>query len=131
MLIRTAVELLPNLYFHRDMQSVQDVNNDIETWHRVKSRLLDAARDDNARVRLEEVLAEEEKNFTFKSGDKHIINPVIIAPDEELPVQDTEFVQPKLGETFEMGRVKARKVLDQLTEEQEKNRLKRKVVLTR
>jgi predicted patatin/cPLA2 family phospholipase len=129
MLIRTAVELLPNLYFHRDMQSVQDVNNDIETWHRVKSRLLDATRDDKTRVRLEEVLAEEEKNFTFKSGDKHIINPVIIAPDEELPVQDTEFVQPKLGETFEMGRRKARMVLEQIRVENEKNSVIRKAVL--
>ncbi len=110
-LVRTAVELLPNLYFHRDMQNVRDVNNDIETWVRVKSRLLDSASDDRTRVRLEEVLAEEEKNFTFKRGNKHIINPVIIAPDEELPVQDTEFVQPKLGETFEMGREKARHVL--------------------
>ncbi|MEK7671319.1 MAG: patatin-like phospholipase family protein [Bacteroidota bacterium] len=110
-LIRTAVELLPNLYFHRDMQSVKDVNNDLETWQTVKSRLFDSVRDDKTRVRLEEVLAEEENKFSFKQGNKQIINPVIIAPDEELPIQDTEFVQPKLGETFEMGREKAREVL--------------------
>jgi hypothetical protein len=36
-------------------------------------------------------------------------------------VQDTEFVQPKLGETFEMGRVKARKVLEQFSEVREKS----------
>lgn len=111
MLIRTAVELLPNLYFHRDMERVKDVNNDIEAWRVLKSKLLDAARDGATRVRLEELLAEEEKNFSFKQGNKRIINPVIIAPDEELPVQDTEFVQPKLGETFEMGRRKAGEVL--------------------
>lgn len=113
LLIRTAVELLPNLYFHRDMQSVKDVNNDIEAWHRVKSRLLDSV-DDETRVRLEEVLAEEEAKFSFKQGNKQIINPVIIAPEEELPVQDTEFVQPKLGETFEMGRMSAMKVISTL-----------------
>lgn len=115
LLIRTAVELLPNLYFHRDMQTVQDVNNDIETWERLKAKLLDAAPDDPSRARLEELLAEEEKNFTFKQGNKHIVHPVIIAPDEELPVQDTEFVQPKLGQTFEMGREKAREVLRRLS----------------
>ncbi|MEK7251404.1 MAG: patatin-like phospholipase family protein, partial [Bacteroidota bacterium] len=81
-LIRTAVELLPNLYFHRDMQSVKDVNNDLETWQTVKSRLFDSVRDDKTRVRLEEVLAEEENKFSFKQGNKQIINPVIIAPDE-------------------------------------------------
>jgi predicted acylesterase/phospholipase RssA len=111
MLIRTAVELLPNLYFQRDMETVKDVNNDLETWRALKAKLLACARDDATRVRLEELLAEEEKKFSFKQGNKQIINPVIIAPDEELPVQDTEFVQPKLGETFEMGRVKARQVL--------------------
>ncbi len=114
MLIRTAVELLPNLYFHRDMQTVQDVNNDIETWERLKSRVLSAVSNDRTRAQLEELLAEEEKNFTFKQGNKHIVHPVIIAPDEELPVQDTEFVQPKLGQTFEMGRQKAREVLQKL-----------------
>ncbi len=113
-LIRTAVELLPNLYFHRDMQTVQDVNNDIEAWERLKARVLSAAPNDHIRARLEELLAEEEKNFTFKQGNKHIVHPVIIAPDEELPVQDTEFVQPKLGQTFEMGREKAREVLKRL-----------------
>jgi predicted acylesterase/phospholipase RssA len=112
MLIRTAVELLPNLYFHRDMESVKDVNNDIETWRALKGKLLDAARDGATRVRLEELLVEEEKKFSFKQGNKQVINPVIIAPDEELPVQDTEFLQPKLGETFEMGRMKAREVLE-------------------
>lgn len=111
MLIRTAVELLPNLYFRRDMESVQDVNNDIERWNALKTRLLGTVRNDADRVRLEELLAEEEQKFSFKQGNKQIINPVIIAPDEELPVQDTEFVQPKLGETFEMGREKAKQVL--------------------
>lgn len=120
MLIRTAVELLPNLYFHRDMQTVQDVNNDIEAWERLKSRVLSAAPDDRTRTRLEELLAEEEKNFTFRQGNKHIVHPVIIAPDEELPVQDTEFVQPKLGQTFEMGRDKARKVLREFSVPEEK-----------
>lgn len=111
MLIRTAVELLPNLYFQRDMESVQDVNNDIEQWNALKTKLLGTVRNDVDRVRLEELLAEEEQKFSFKQGNKQIINPVIIAPDEELPVQDTEFVQPKLGETFEMGREKAKQVL--------------------
>lgn len=111
MLIRTAVELLPNLYFRRDMESVQDVNNDIERWNALKTKLLGTVRNDADRVRLEELLAGEEQKFSFKQGNKQIINPVIIAPDEELPVQDTEFVQPKLGETFEMGREKAKQVL--------------------
>lgn len=114
LLIRTAVELLPNLYFHRDMQTVQDVNNDIETWERVKEKLLAAIPNAQTRERIERLLAEEENNFTFKQGNKQIVHPVIIAPDEELPVQDTEFVQPKLGETFEMGRQKAREVLSAL-----------------
>jgi predicted acylesterase/phospholipase RssA len=116
MLIRTAVELLPNLYFQRDMESVQDVNNDIERWNSLKAKLLSTVRNDADRVRLEELLAEEEQRFSFKQGNKQIINPVIIAPDEELPVQDTEFVQPKLGETFEMGREKAKQVLAGLEE---------------
>lgn len=111
MLIRTAVELLPNLYFHRDMERVQEVNNDIESWHALKAKLLGTVRDDATRSRIEELLGEEERKFSFKQGNKQIINPVIIAPDEELPVQDTEFVQPKLGETFEMGREKAKEVL--------------------
>lgn len=111
LLIRTAVELLPNLYFHRDMQTVEDVNNDLEAWERLKHKLFDAAPDDCTRARIEELLAAEEKAFTFKQGNKHVVRPVIIAPDEELPVQDTEFVQPKLGQTFEMGRAKAREVL--------------------
>jgi predicted acylesterase/phospholipase RssA len=111
LLIRTAVELLPNLYFHRDMETVQDVNNDLATWHALKSKLLHSVTDDRTRVRIEELLADEEQRFSFTQGNKQIINPVIIAPDEELPVQDTEFVQPKLGETFEMGREKAREVM--------------------
>ncbi|MER3523416.1 MAG: hypothetical protein C4326_04945 [Ignavibacteria bacterium] len=111
LLIRTAVELLPNLYFHRDMQTVEDVNNDLEAWERLKRKVLDAASDDRTRAKLEALLANEEKAFTFKQGNKHIVHPVIIAPDEELPVQDTEFVQPKLEHTFEMGRAKAREVL--------------------
>ncbi|HXG01167.1 MAG TPA: patatin-like phospholipase family protein [Bacteroidota bacterium] len=119
LLLRTAVELLPNLYFHRDMQTVQDVNNDIETWERVKEKLLAAIPNAQTRERIERLLAEEENNFTFKQGNKQIVHPVIIAPDEELPVQDTEFVQPKLGETFEMGRQKAREVLSALRPERE------------
>lgn len=111
LLIRTAVELLPNLYFHRDMQSVKDVNNDLLAWQNLKSKLLDSAPDGKTRRRLEKIFADEENNFSFTQGNKQIVNPVIIAPDEELPVQDTEFVQPKLGETFEMGRMKARQVL--------------------
>jgi predicted acylesterase/phospholipase RssA len=116
MLIRTAVELLPNLYFHRDMQNVKDVNNDLEAWSRLKRRILEAADDNSTREKIDEVLADEEQRFSFKQGNKQIVNPVIIAPDEELPVQDTEFVQPKLGETFEMGRRKAVEVLSRQEE---------------
>lgn len=130
-LIRTAVELLPNLYFHRDMQSVKDVNNDLESWHALKFRVLGSVADDNTRVRLEGILAEEESKFSFKQGNKQIINPVIIAPDEELPVQDTEFVQPRLGETFEMGRVKAKEVLGKLTVESEKGSVRDNEVVIR
>lgn len=111
LLMRTALELLPNLYFLRDMEIVRDVNNDLRSWERVKAAALQAAPDEATRARLSEVFAREESRFTFKAGNKHVIDPVIIAPDEELPVQDTEFVQPKLGETFEMGREKARVVL--------------------
>ena len=110
-LMRTALELLPNLYFLRDMDTVNDVNNDLATWDRVKANVRAAAPDDATRARIDEILASEQERFSFKEGNKHIIDPVIIAPDEELPVQDTEFVQPKLGATFEMGRDKARKVL--------------------
>jgi NTE family protein len=111
MLLRTAVELLPNLYFLRDIESVQDVNSDLRAWERMTARLLEAAPDENTRRRLDDVLRKEEGSFSFREGGKHIVEPVIIAPDEELPVQDTEFVQPKLGETFEMGRTKAKEVL--------------------
>jgi len=114
MLMRTAVELLPNLYFLRDMRTVKDVNNDIEVWDQVKRRVLAAVPDPGARAALEKELTEEGRKFSFKEGNKHIINPVVIAPAEELPVQDTEFVHPKLGETFEMGRAKAREVLEKL-----------------
>jgi NTE family protein len=114
MLMRTALELLPNLYFFRDMESVKDVNQDLEAWDALKSKLIAATPDEATRKRLQEILNVEEKKFTFKEGGKHVIHPVIIAPDEELPVQDTEFVQPKLGETFEMGREKAKKVLGAL-----------------
>lgn len=117
LLMRTALELLPNLYFLRDMETVTDVNNDLEMWEKVKSKLLDAAPDPATRTRLSDILASEEGRFSFKEGNKHIVHPVIIAPDEELPVQDTEFVQPKLGQTFEMGREKARGVLSKLKEE--------------
>ncbi len=111
LLVRTAVELLPNLYFLRDMNTVNDVNNDLEVWEAMKGSALQSVTDEGARARLAEIFEREEKRFSFKEGHKHVITPVIIAPDEELPVQDTEFVQPKLGETFEMGREKARKVL--------------------
>jgi predicted acylesterase/phospholipase RssA len=116
MLIRTAVELLPNLYFLRDMDVFNDVNDDLRTLARMKAKVLAAAPDEPTRKKLEVVLAEEEERFSFKEGGKQIIDPVIIAPDEELPVQDTEFVQPKLGETFEMGRRKAKAVLERVPE---------------
>lgn len=111
LLVRTALELLPNLYFLRDMESVQDVNNDLRQWESLRARLLAVAPDDATRRSLEKVLWEEEEKFSFREGDKRIIDPVIIAPDEELLIQDTEFIQPKLSETFEMGRAKARDVL--------------------
>ena len=111
LLVRTAVELLPNLYFLRDMETVKDVNNDLKTWERIKAEALKIASDESTRAQLREAFRKEEESFSFKEGNKHIIDPVVIAPDEELPVQDTEFVQPRLGETFEMGRDKARKVL--------------------
>ncbi len=111
LLMRTALELLPNLYFLRDMEVVNDVNNDLRQWDRLRSRVLDSAPDDRTRKDLEAVFAEEEHRFSFKEGGKHIINPVIIAPDEELPLQDTEFVREKLDEAFAMGRAKAREVL--------------------
>lgn len=111
LLIRTAVELLPNLYFLRDMETVKDVNNDLEVLGRLKAAVLASAPDAATRGRVEEVFEKEQGHFSFKEGNKHIISPVVIAPDEELPVQDTEFVQPKLGETFEMGREKAKRVL--------------------
>ena len=111
MLMRTALELLPNLYFLRDMQTVENVNNDLEAWDRVGKKLLDAAPDETTRQKLSAILKEEQARFSFHEGGRHVVHPVIICPDEELPVQDTEFVQPKLGETFEMGREKARKVL--------------------
>ena len=120
MLIRTALELLPNLYFTRDMQSVQEVNNDLAAWERLSKKILDAAPDAPTREKLQKALRSEEEKFSFKEGNKHIIHPVIIAPDEELPIQDTEFVQPMLGRTFEMGRVKAREVLHGLTAQEGK-----------
>ena len=114
MLIRTAVELLPNLYFLRDMQTVKDVNNDLQTFEDLKEKVLAASRGE-ASVEIEKLFQTMEERFSFKEGGKQVINPVIIAPDEELPVQDTEFVQPKLGETLEMGRSKARTVLSALS----------------
>ncbi len=110
-LMRTALELLPNLYFLRDMESVKDINNDLEAWERVKAGILAAAPDDGTREKLERLVRSEEESFSFRRGWKHAVTPVIIAPDEELPVQDTEFVQPKLGQTLEMGRKKAKEVL--------------------
>jgi predicted acylesterase/phospholipase RssA len=112
MLMRTALELLPNLYFLRDMESVQDVNNDLAAWDRLVREALAACSDEKTRAALFNLFHAAECSFSFKEGNKQVIDPVIIAPDEELPVQDTEFVQPKLGETFEMGREKARLVLE-------------------
>jgi len=120
MLIRTALELLPNLYFTRDMQSVQEVNNDLATWERLTKKVLGAAPDATTREQLQKALLSEGERFSFKEGNKHVIHPVIIAPDEELPIQDTEFVQPKLGQTFAMGRAKAREVLEGLTAQAER-----------
>lgn len=113
-LMRTALELLPNLYFQRDMETVNDVNNDLTVWDALKQKLLDAAPDAETKEKLRSVIRREEMRFSFKEGNKHVITPVIIAPEEELPVQDTEFVQPKLGETFVMGRAKAKEVLGKL-----------------
>ena len=110
MLIRTAVELLPNLYFLRDMQTVRDVNNDLRVLEELRANVLASAQGEE-RGAIEKAFRAAEETFSFKEGEKLIVEPVIIAPDEELPVQDTEFVQPKLGETFEMGRKKARTVL--------------------
>jgi predicted patatin/cPLA2 family phospholipase len=117
LLIRTAVELLPNLYFLRDMETVKDVNNDLRSWERVRAAILESVKDPATRDRIEETLNREEITFSFKEGNKHVITPVVICPDEELPVQDTEFVQPKLGETFEMGREKARQILGAMRSE--------------
>jgi predicted acylesterase/phospholipase RssA len=111
LLMRTALELLPNLYFLRDMESVRDVNSDLGTWEEMRHRILAAAPDEATAARIQEALGEAEGRFSSTRGGKQIVEPVIIAPDEELPVQDTEFVQPKLGETFAMGRAKAREVL--------------------
>ncbi len=113
MLIRTAVELLPNLYFLRDMETVKDVNNDLRAYEDLKTGVL-AASGGESREEIGRLFQMMEERFSFKEGGKQVVNPVIIAPDEELPVQDTEFVQPKLGETFEMGRVKAGRVLSAL-----------------
>jgi NTE family protein len=117
MLIRTAVELLPNLYFLRDMETVKDVNNDIRTWDLLRRKALESVPEGEARTKLQAVFDQEEARFSFKEGNKHVIDPVVIAPDEELPVQDTEFVQPKLGETYEMGKRKAKEVLRALENE--------------
>ncbi|HUI64741.1 MAG TPA: patatin-like phospholipase family protein [Bacteroidota bacterium] len=111
LLMRTALELLPNLYFLRDMETVRDVNNDLESYANLRARVLDAAPGEAIREELERAFRAAEESFSFSQGGKQIIDPVIIAPDEELPVQDTEFVQPKLGETFDMGRAKAQRVL--------------------
>ena len=116
LLMRTALELLPNLYFLRDMESVRDVNNDLGTWDAMRGRIMAAAPDGATASRLGDILNEAEGRFSFKKGGKQIVEPVIIAPDEELPVQDTEFVQPKLGETFAMGKAKARSVLSALSD---------------
>ncbi|MDH4071151.1 MAG: patatin-like phospholipase family protein [Ignavibacteria bacterium] len=119
MLIRTAVELLPNLYFLRDMETVKDVNNDLREWERMKEEIMNAAPDSGTRSSLKAILEREESRLSFKQGNKHIINPVVIAPDEELPVQDTDFVQPELGRTFDLGREKAREQLKNSVEKGE------------
>jgi hypothetical protein len=120
--MRTALELLPNLYFLRDMETVKDVNNDLMVWDRLKKRILDAA-DPEHREKLNDLIRTEEGQFSFKEGNKHVITPVIIAPDEELPVQDTEFVQPKLGKTFEMGREKAKEILSRLEKDNQPKKI--------
>lgn len=112
LLMRTALELLPNLYFLRDMETVQDVNNDLKVWEEMKREILMSVPDEGARGRLERLFEREEARFSFKEGNKHVIRPVVIAPDEELPIQDTEFVQPKLTQAFEMGLAKAKEVID-------------------
>jgi NTE family protein len=114
LLMRTALELMPNLYFQRDMQTVRDVNNDIRVLEALRERIVSTVSSGREREQLMRAFAEAEKAFSFRRGDKRIVEPVIIAPDEELPVQDTEFVQPKLGETFEWGRTKARAVIGQI-----------------
>ena len=114
MLMRTALELLPNLYFLRDMETVRDVNNDIRAWTALRERVLATAPDTATRETIDRAFQDAAARLSFTQGNKHIIEPVVIAPDEELPVQDTEFVQPKLGETFEMGRKKAKGILAQL-----------------
>ncbi len=123
LLMRTALELLPNLYFLRDMETVKDVNNDLMVWDALKMRMLDVVSDRETREKLHDVIRNEERKFSFKEGNKHVITPVIIAPDEELPVQDTEFVQPELGETFEMGRAKAKEVLSRLVEKPQQKKV--------
>lgn len=114
MLIRTAVELLPNLYFLRDMETVEDVNNDLQAWETIRSEILAAAPDQETKKKVSGILARRESAFSFKQGNKHVINPVVIAPDEELPVQDTDFVQPDLGQTFDVGRKKAKEIIERL-----------------
>jgi predicted patatin/cPLA2 family phospholipase len=96
------------------METVRDVNNDIGVWNSLKRRILESIPEGQSRQSMEDLFRAEEKRFSFMEGNKHVIHPVIIAPDEELPVQDTEFVQPKLGETFEMGKEKARKILGRI-----------------
>lgn len=118
-LMRTALELLPNLYFLRDMDTVMDVNNDLKAFESLRARVLEAAPDGASRESLERIFRLAGETFSFSQGGKQFIDPVIIAPDEELPVQDTEFVQPKLGETFDMGRAKAQRVLGALEEKRE------------
>lgn len=109
LLVRTAVELLPNLYFQRDMETLRDVNEDIRTWRELRDRLRAAGAGD---AELDAVLAEAERRFSFTRGGKHIIEPVVIAPDEELAVQDTQFVQPQMRDAFAQGVEKAKAVLE-------------------
>jgi predicted acylesterase/phospholipase RssA len=73
MLLRTAVELLPNLYFLRDMQTVKDVNNDLRTYDDLKSKVLRLS-EGGAKGELEKVFREMEEKFLFQRGgeaDRH------------------------------------------------------------
>ena len=68
LLMRTALELLPNLYFLRDMESVRDVNNDLGTvGMRCAGRSWRVLPDGATASRLGDIL----KRVSFKKGGKH------------------------------------------------------------